>query len=138
MHIVVCCKGVPNEPRNFALGEEHSGIRFDADSVRFNESDEYAVDQAVLLKKFATKATAITLGHLASQEILYGTLAKGADDAVRVNCEAWSPAVVAVILGMAPRRETGWAFRKIVRPKVYIACGISGESKHMAGMIRQT
>lgn len=100
MHIVVCCKGVPNDPRNFTLGEDHSSIRYDADSVRFNESDEYAVDQAVLLKKkLAAKVTAITLGNLASQEILYGALAKGADNAVRVNYEAWSPAVVAVILG---------------------------------------
>lgn len=100
MHIVVCCKGVPNEPRNFALGEDRSSIRYDADSVRFNESDEYAVDLAVLLKKkLAAKVTVITLGNLASQEVLYGSLAKGADEAVRVNCEAWSPAVVAVILG---------------------------------------
>jgi len=102
MHIVVCCKGVPNEPRNFARSEDRSGIRYDADSVRFNESDEYAVDQAVLLKKkLGAKVSVVTLGNLASQEILYGALAKGADDAIRINSEAWSPAVVAVTLGKA-------------------------------------
>jgi electron transfer flavoprotein beta subunit len=100
MHIVVCCKAVPFAPGKFSLNDDHSGVVCESSSLVLNESDEYALDAALLLKKrTASTVSVVTLGGLASQEILYLALAKGADDAIRIDSRASSPFEVAALLG---------------------------------------
>jgi electron transfer flavoprotein beta subunit len=106
MHLAVCCKGIPEEPRNFSLSEDATRLNFEASSLVFNESDEYAVDEAIRWKKkIGAKVTAVTLGDLESQEILYVALAKGVDDALRVDSPTGSPWEVATLLGKAVEKK---------------------------------
>ena len=100
MHIVVCCKAVPFAPAKFSVSDDRSRVACESSSLVLNESDEYALDAALLLKKkTAATVTVVTLGGLSSQEILYLSLAKGADHAVRIDSNASSPFEVAALLG---------------------------------------
>jgi electron transfer flavoprotein beta subunit len=100
MHIVVCCKAVPFAPTKFSVSDDHTRIVYESSSLVLNESDEYALDASLLLKKkTAATVTVVTLGGLSSQEILYLSLAKGADHAVRIDSNASSPFEVAALLG---------------------------------------
>jgi electron transfer flavoprotein beta subunit len=106
MHIMVCCKAVPFAPAKFSVSDDRSGIVCESSSLVLNESDEYALDAALLLKKkIAAVVTVLTLGGLASQEILYLALAKGADHAVRIDSHASSPFEVAALLGELAERK---------------------------------
>ena len=106
MHIVVCCKAVPFAPRKFSIDEDHSGIVCESSSLVLNESDEYALDAALLLKKrTAATVSVVTVGGLASQEILYLALAKGADHAVRIDSHASSSFEVAALLGEVAQKK---------------------------------
>ena len=100
MNIVICCKAIPNSPGKLSLDDDHTRISYEAPALVLNESDEYALDEALLIKK-KTGATvsAMTLGPLPSQELLYLALAKGADHAVRVDCNVASSLQVAALLG---------------------------------------
>lgn len=106
MRVIVCCKGIPKDPANVGLTEDRRGLRFEAPALIINESDEYAIDEAVLLKKkIGARVTAVALGPLASQEVLYLALAKGADEAVRVDSRAWSPPEVALLLAKVVEKK---------------------------------
>lgn len=105
MHLAVCCKGIPEEAGNFSFSTDGNHLSFDTASVILNESDEYALDEAIRWKKrIGAKVTALTLGGLESQEILYLALAKGADEALRIDSSAGSPWEVATLLGKAVER----------------------------------
>jgi electron transfer flavoprotein beta subunit len=97
---LVCVKAIVHEPPR--LREEGGALRFErarSAPVILNESDAYAVDEAVLLKKrHGGRVTAVTVGPLASQDALYAALAKGADDALRVDAEVADPLCVAELL----------------------------------------
>lgn len=106
MHLAVCCKGIPDDPRDFSLAADGTRLSFETASFILNESDEYALDEAIRWKKkIGARVTAITLGGLESQEILYLALAKGVDDAVRIDSPAGSPWEVAALLGKAIERK---------------------------------
>jgi electron transfer flavoprotein beta subunit len=67
-----------------------------------NECDEYALDAALLWKKaLGAELTAMTVGGIRSQDILYVALAKGADRAVRIDSDVNDSAVIARVLGEA-------------------------------------
>jgi electron transfer flavoprotein beta subunit len=64
-----------------------------------NESDEYAVEQAVALKKqYGGEITLVTLGPLASQDALYKGLAKGTDNAIRIDADIIDPNSISDVL----------------------------------------
>ncbi|MBI2359244.1 MAG: hypothetical protein HYV04_10130 [Deltaproteobacteria bacterium] len=106
MRLAVCCKGIPDEPRNVSLSTDGTRLSFETGSFILNESDEYALDEAIKWKKkIAAEVTAFALGGLEAQEILYLALAKGADDAVRIDSMAGSPLEVAALLGKAVERK---------------------------------
>jgi electron transfer flavoprotein beta subunit len=64
-----------------------------------NECDDYAVDEAVRLKKLlGGRVRAVTVGPLRASEILYQAVAKGADDSLRVDCDMDDPTVVAHLI----------------------------------------
>lgn len=106
MHLAVCCKGIPEEAGNFSLSTDGTHLSFDTASVILNESDEYALDEAIRWKKkIGAKVTALTLGGLESQEILYLALAKGADEALRIDSSAGVSWEVATLLGKAVERK---------------------------------
>lgn len=102
MNIVVCLKAVPTSTKNPTIVGDGYNIQFESYSFIMNESDEYALEQALLLKKsFGGSVTAVTVGSLRSQEVLYVSLAKGADRAIRVDRDEFDANVVSLVLARA-------------------------------------
>ncbi len=87
MDIIVCVKHVPETAEadiqiaSTGKAIEKSGLVFD-----INEWDDYALEEAVLLKeKFGGTVTAITVGSEEADSTLRKCLARGADNAVRLT-----------------------------------------------------
>lgn len=89
MDIIVCIKRVP-QTAEAEVKIDPSGKDIEKDRLTFdmNESDTYALEEAVLLKeKFGGTITVITLGDQDSEDTLRISLAKGADSAIRIKAE---------------------------------------------------
>ncbi len=87
MDIILCVKHVPETAEaeikidNTEKAIEKTGLVFD-----INEWDDYALEEAVLLKeKFGGTITAMTVGSEDSDAVLRKCLARGADDAMRLT-----------------------------------------------------
>lgn len=106
MDALVCIKAVASEPPR--VREEADGPVFErAPGARFvtNESDAYAVDECVRLARLhGGRVSVVTVGPLAGQEVLYAALAKGADEALRVDADVSDPLLVARLLAAVARR----------------------------------
>ena len=71
MKIIVCVKAVPGYIINPQLSETRDRVNYKAGTIIINESDEYALEEAVVLKKeFGGDVTVITAGSLSSQKAL--------------------------------------------------------------------
>lgn len=102
LRIIVCIKAVPGFIMNPEISEAGDGVDYTAGSIILNESDEYALQEAVALKKeFGGEVTAVTVGTLSAQKALQVGLAKGADKAVRIDANPFDPAVTARLLAGA-------------------------------------
>ena len=90
MKILVCISKSPDTTSKIAFSEGNT--KFDENGVQYivNPYDEwYALVRAVeLQEKFNAHVTTITVGLAADEPIIRKALAIGANDAVRVNCEA--------------------------------------------------
>uniref|UniRef100_A0A7C4CC57 Electron transfer flavoprotein subunit beta n=1 Tax=candidate division WOR-3 bacterium TaxID=2052148 RepID=A0A7C4CC57_UNCW3 len=87
MEIAVCVKRVPDtseaEVRVDATGRD---IVSDKLAFTINEADNYALEEALLLKeKLGANVTLVTVGPKAAEEVLRMGLAKGAAAAVRID-----------------------------------------------------
>ena len=87
MNIIVCVKRVPlTQEVDLEIGKSKKDVRKDMLAYVMNEWDNYALEEAVLLKeKFEGTVTAITVGSEDDEEILRRCLAMGADRAIRVD-----------------------------------------------------
>lgn len=91
MDIIVCVKRVP-ETAEADIVIDGTGKDIDKGGLVFdiNEWDNYAVEEAVLLKeKYGGTVTVISLGPEESNEVLRRALAMGADEAVRLTDPAF-------------------------------------------------
>lgn len=87
MDIIVCVKHVPEtaEAEVQVAGDKKS-IKTDGLVFAINEWDEYALEEAILTKeKLGGTVTAITIGPKEAEETLRRCLAKGADNAIRLE-----------------------------------------------------
>ena len=104
MRIIVCTKAVPGYVMNPEVSEAGDRVNYKAGSIVMNESDEYALQEAVALKKAAGgEVTVVTAGSLSSQKALQIGLAKGADRAIRIDADLFDPGSVARLLAGAIR-----------------------------------
>ncbi|KAA9028599.1 electron transfer flavoprotein subunit beta/FixA family protein [Niallia endozanthoxylica] len=88
MRVVVCCKAVPTWVDNLEYDESNKKINYDGSALVMNESDEAAFEEALFLKKeYGAEVIVLTVGGLTSQEMLYQSLAKGADRVIRVSSD---------------------------------------------------
>lgn len=88
MRIVVCCKAVPTWVDNLEYDEQNKKINYDSGALVMNESDEAAFEEALFLKKeYGAEVIVLTVGGLTSQEMLYQSMAKGADRVIRVSSD---------------------------------------------------
>ncbi|MFQ5529620.1 MAG: electron transfer flavoprotein subunit beta/FixA family protein [Gemmatimonadota bacterium] len=89
MKSIVCIKRVPDSETRVDIGPD--GRSLDPSGVKFvmNPYDEYALEQALLLKEGAGegRVTVVTLGPDAARDTLRSALAMGADDAVLLRAE---------------------------------------------------
>ena len=105
MNIVVCCKSVPGLVTNLNVSADGKSLQYQGQLLAINECDEYALEEALVLKKtHGGQITAVSLGGIKSQDVLYYALAKGADQAVRVDCESQDPQVASRVLAAALKK----------------------------------
>ena len=89
MDIIVCIKRVPQTAEaEVSIDSTGQDIQKDRLTFDMNESDTYALEEAVLLKeKFGGNITVISLGYPDTDDTLRIALAKGADNAIRIRAE---------------------------------------------------
>ncbi len=89
MDIIVCVKHVPDTTEaEIAIRDDEKGIEKRGLVFDINEADNYAIEEALLLKeKFDGSITVLTVGPAEADETLRMCLAKGADKAVRLTDE---------------------------------------------------
>lgn len=87
MNIVVCVKRVPlTQEVDLEIDASKKDVRKDLLAYVINEWDNYAVEEAILLKeKIGGTVTAITIGTEDDEEVLRKSLAMGADRAIRID-----------------------------------------------------
>ncbi len=101
MKIVVCVKQVPDTAEaDVKLGSDGRGIEMEGLPLQINESDNYALEESLLIKEDRDgEVTVITLGPESADEVLRMSMAKGADEAVRLadpaleGGDAWAVAL---------------------------------------------
>ena len=104
LNIIVCVKSVPGIITNVTISE--GGDRLDpvVRSLYMNETDEFALEEALVLRKEnGGQVTAITVGPSSSEEMLYAAIAKGADKAVRIDVPFADPETTSMVLAKAIR-----------------------------------
>ncbi|MGD8505507.1 MAG: electron transfer flavoprotein subunit beta/FixA family protein [Candidatus Bathyarchaeota archaeon] len=87
MNIIVCVKHVP-ETAEAEIKIDNTGKTIEKTDLVFdiNEWDDYALEEAVLLKeKLGGTVTAITVGSEDAESTLRKCLARGADEAIRLT-----------------------------------------------------
>jgi electron transfer flavoprotein beta subunit len=105
LNIVVCCKSVPGYVTDLKVGADGKSLQYQGQLLAINECDEYALEEALVLKKAqGGQITAISMGGIKSQDVLYYALAKGADKAVRVDCDSQDPRVASTLLAAALKK----------------------------------
>jgi electron transfer flavoprotein beta subunit len=105
VNIVVCCKSVPGYVTDLKVGADGKSLQYQGQLLAINECDEYALEEALVLKKAqGGQITAISMGGIKSQDVLYYALAKGADKAVRVDCDSQDPRVASTLLAAALKK----------------------------------
>ncbi len=91
MNMVVCVKRVPDTSES-EVHIDASGKDIDRSRLSFgiNECDNYAVEEAIQIKeRLEGTVTVISLGDKDSDEVIRMALAKGGDDAMRLEDEAF-------------------------------------------------
>jgi electron transfer flavoprotein beta subunit len=102
MKVAVCCKAVPKGIKKVKLVETKGTLDCESNSFLMNECDEYALDAALVWKKeHGADITVLTMGGIRSQDILYMAMAKGADQAVRLDGDINESGVAAQIIAAA-------------------------------------
>src|SRR2546423_7114876 len=109
MKIVVLMKQVPNRDAILRVNREEKWIEEGDLSFEVNESDGYALEEALRLKeKKGGEVVVCSLGPLRAKSVIKDALARGADRAVHVtgdNLEHVGPYATAKILAEAVRDE---------------------------------
>jgi electron transfer flavoprotein beta subunit len=98
MEMIVCVKRVPlTQEVDLEINPQKTDVRKDMLAYAINEWDNYAIEEAVILKeKQGGTVTAVTVGTEEDEEVLRRCLAMGADKAIRVETGDLSPDSVAV------------------------------------------
>ena len=88
---MVCVKQVPATAEiDLIVDESGTGIKSESLIHEMNEWDEYAIEEALLIKeRFGGTVTAITMGPEGSDAVLRRCLAKGADNALWLTDESF-------------------------------------------------
>lgn len=91
MQIVVCIKQVPDTETQIGLQNDGKGINPDNIKWIINPYDEFAVEQALLVKASnpGSSVTVIRVGPILNPEIIRTAIAMGADDGIFVETSSF-------------------------------------------------
>lgn len=90
MRILTCLKQVPERDSRYKLNRDGSGIQEQDLVFETNESDLYALEEALRLKEaFGGEVAALSLGPDRVSKVLRNALAMGADRAIHLKDEAF-------------------------------------------------
>lgn len=99
---MVCLKPVPRGIKKVRLDPEKGVVKCESSSFLMNECDEFALDAALLWRKEQeAEVTALTVGGIRSQDVLYLAVAKGADQIVRIDADVSDSAGAAQVIAAA-------------------------------------
>ncbi len=105
MKVLVCLKAVPREVIRPRVSDDGNRVVCERLALTVNESDEYALEQALALKTiFGCEVIAATVGPLTAQDVVYLGLAKGADQGVRIDIDSSDPDIVSTAISRAVPR----------------------------------
>ncbi|MBI3057997.1 MAG: electron transfer flavoprotein subunit beta/FixA family protein [Deltaproteobacteria bacterium] len=105
MRIITCLKEVPDRETRYEINPAGSWIKEADLSFEINECDEYALEEAIALKRaHGGEVTVLTMGSITTQDILYLALAKGADRAVRIDVQLQDPQAASAVLAAALKK----------------------------------
>jgi len=94
--------GFITDPR---VSDKKDNLEYEAGTIVINESDDYALEEAVSLKKkLGGTVTVISAGTLTAQKVLQTGLAKGADNAIRIDVQLTNTTQTANLLADAIRQ----------------------------------
>ena len=86
MKICVLIKQVPDKDSPLAIADDHLSLADNNISWVSNESDNYALEEALLLKEtHGGEVVACTLGNESSRQVLKDAMAKGADSSILLS-----------------------------------------------------
>lgn len=109
MNIIVCMKQVPVKDSLLKIKDDGSWIEESDLSYEINESDHYALEEALRLKeKHGGEVIVLSMGPDRVREAIKQGLAKGGDRAIHINNESFTsldPFVNAKILAAAIAQE---------------------------------
>ncbi|MCG8605585.1 electron transfer flavoprotein subunit beta/FixA family protein [bacterium] len=109
MNIIVCMKQVPVKDSLLKIKDDASWVYEEDLSYEINESDHYALEEALRLKeKHGGEVVVLSMGPDRVKESIKQALAKGADRAIHIDNEAFTsldPFVNAKILAAAVKQE---------------------------------
>jgi electron transfer flavoprotein beta subunit len=92
MNLLVLLKMVPDVVEELEITPDGSGLDMDAVRMALSESDDHALEQALLLKeRLGGKVTVVAVHAPEVDDALYTALAKGADRALKVEAPAGPP-----------------------------------------------
>ncbi|MFT4840590.1 MAG: electron transfer flavoprotein beta subunit [Planctomycetota bacterium] len=91
MDIVVCIKRVPATDTTIKIAADGKSIETNGVSFEMNAYDEFALEQALLIKEQLGEGTvtALTIGPKLAQKEMRDALARGADKAVLLTTDEW-------------------------------------------------
>jgi electron transfer flavoprotein beta subunit len=105
LNIIVCLKSVPGIVTGVAISETKDSLKPTIRSMYMNETDEYALDAALVLRKECKgNVIAVTVGPNTAEEMLQTAVAKGADKAVRIDALSNDAETTSLLLAEAIRR----------------------------------
>lgn len=109
MQILVCLKQVPDKDSRYKIDEAKTGIREEDLVFETNESDQYALEEALRLKeKFGGEVVIMSLGQERVLKLIKNGLAMGADRAIHLTGPAFQGSdahVVATAIQRAIREQ---------------------------------
>ncbi len=109
MQILVCLKQVPDKDSRYKIDETRTGIREEDLLFETNESDQYALEEALRLKeKFGGEVAILSLGGERVLRSIKNGLAMGADRAIHLTGPAFQGSdahVVATAISRAIQDE---------------------------------
>lgn len=105
MKIIVLCKAAAVGVSDVKIADDGRSLEYQNQILAMNESDEYAVEEAIALKRqYGGEVVVLSMGPITTQNILHLALAKGADRVVRVDAQVQDSRIAANVLATALKK----------------------------------